>query len=81
MNLFLVGRLDPEETMGWIKQTRKRFCSAEHPNGYLANDPTAHDVIPFRSLTMVIVRPKSDGRFTRTKQFDDGKERLLQISN
>lgn len=79
MNLFLVGRLDPEETMAWIKQNQEQkiFAPAETPQRLFSlNDPTAHDVIPFRSLTMDIVRPKVMVGLRGTKQFDDGKERL-----
>ncbi len=79
MNLFLVGRLDPEETMTWIKQNQeqKNFAPTETPRRlFKLNDPTAHDVIPFRSLTMDIVRPKVMVGLRGTKQFDDGKQRL-----
>ena len=79
MNLFLVGRLDPEETMAWIKQNQeqKNFAPTETPRRlFKLNDPTAHDVIPFRSLTMDIVRPKVMVGLRGTKQFDDGKQRL-----
>lgn len=79
MNLFLVGRLDPEETITWIKQNQeqKNFAPTETPRRlFKLNDPTAHDVIPFRSLTMDIVRPKVMVGLRGTKQFDDGKQRL-----
>lgn len=79
MNLFLVGRLDPEETMAWIKQNQEQkiFAPTETPRRlFKLNDPTAHDVIPFRSLTMDIVRPKVMVGLRGTKQFDDGKQRL-----
>lgn len=61
MNLFIVGSLDPEETLAWIEQNQdaKAFPPAETPRRlFELNDPTAHDVIPFRSLTMNIARPK-----------------------
>lgn len=79
MNLFLVGRLDPEETMKWVEanQQRKEFLPAEKPQRiFNLNDPTAHDVIPFRSLTMDIIRPKVIVGLRGTKQFDDGRKRL-----
>ncbi|WP_076461190.1 EF-P 5-aminopentanol modification-associated protein YfmH [Limosilactobacillus caccae] len=79
MNLFLVGQLDPEETMAWIEQNQaqKTFPPAEVPRRLFSlNDPTAHDVIPFRSLTMDIVRPKVVVGLRGTKHFDDGRQRL-----
>lgn len=79
MNLFIVGSLDPEETLAWIEQNQdaKAFPPAETPRRlFELNDPTAHDVIPFRSLTMNIARPKVMVGLRGIKQFDDGRERL-----
>ncbi|WP_267200928.1 EF-P 5-aminopentanol modification-associated protein YfmH [Limosilactobacillus kribbianus] len=79
MNLFLVGNLDPAETMEWVidNQNGKDFPTPETPRRLTKlNDPTAHDVIPFRSLTMNIARPKVMVGLRGIKQFEDGRERL-----
>lgn len=79
MNLFIVGQLDPAATSEWIEQNQaaKEFSPAETPRRlFNLNDPTAHDVIPFRSLTMDIVRPKVMVGLRGTKQFTTGQERL-----
>ena len=79
MNLFIVGNLNPQETMTWIEQNQqqKTFPSPEMPRRVFSlNDPTAHDVIPFRSLTMDVVRPKVTVGLRGTKTFNDGHERL-----
>ncbi len=79
MNLFLVGNLDPVATMDWIvnNQNHKTFLPAEKPRRlFKLNDPTAHDVIPFRSLTMNITRPKVMVGLRGIKQFTDGRQRL-----
>lgn len=79
MNLFIVGQLDPAATSEWIEQNQaaKEFSPAETPRRlFNLNDPTAHDVIPFRSLTMDIVRPKVMVGLRGTKQFTTGQKRL-----
>lgn len=79
MNLFLVGNLDPTATMEWVidNQNGKDFPAPEAPRRMTKlNDPTAHDVIPFRSLTMNIARPKVMVGLRGIKQFEDGRERL-----
>lgn len=79
MDLLLVGNLDPIETLEWIKQNQaaKSFLPAEEPRRLFSlNDPQAHDVIPFRSLTMDIVRPKVMVGLRGTKEFIDGRQRL-----
>ncbi|MCH3922419.1 EF-P 5-aminopentanol modification-associated protein YfmH [Limosilactobacillus sp.] len=79
MNLFLVGNLDPTATMEWVidNQNSKDFPASETPRRMTKlNDPTAHDVIPFRSLTMNIARPKVMVGLRGIKQFEDGRERL-----
>ena len=79
MNLLLVGKLDPAETMGWIEdnQAKKEFAPQEKPRRFFElNDPSGHDVIPFRSLTMDVNRPKAMVGIRGLKTFDDGHERL-----
>lgn len=80
MNLFLVGNLDPAETMEWIaaNQAQKDFLVAEAPRRlFKLNDPTGHDVIPFRSLTMNVTRPKVMVGLRGIQHFEDGKKRLF----
>lgn len=79
MNLFIVGNLDPQQTLEWIEENQeaKEFSPTEAPRRlFELNDPTAHDVIPFRSLTMNIARPKVMVGLRGIKQFNDGRERL-----
>jgi predicted Zn-dependent peptidase len=79
MNLFLVGNFDPEETLAWINenQDQKHFPASEKPRRlFELNDPTAHDVIPFRSLTMNIARPKVMVGLRGIKNFANGRDRL-----
>ena len=79
MNLLLVGKLDPAETMGWIEdnQAKKEFAPQEKARRFFElNDPSGHDVIPFRSLTMDVNRPKAMVGIRGLKTFDDGHERL-----
>lgn len=79
MNLLLVGKLDPEKTMGWIEdnQGAKQFATPEAPRRlFELNDPTGHDVIPFRSLTMNVNRPKVMVGLRGFKTFENGRDRL-----
>lgn len=79
MNLFLVGNLDPAVTLKWIEenQQQKQFEEPEEPRRlFELNDPTGHDVIPFRSLTMNVSRPKVMVGLRGIQTFDNGRERL-----
>lgn len=79
MTLLLVGKLDPEETISWIKdnQEKKPFAPAEQPRRlFELNDLSGHDVIPFRSLTMNVNRPKAMVGMRGLKSFNSGRERL-----
>lgn len=79
MTLLLVGKLVPAQTMEWIKanQQRRSFAPQETPRRCFAlNDPAGRDVIPFRSLTMNVSRPKVMVGVRGTKQFTAGRERL-----
>lgn len=79
MTLLLTGKLDPAETMEWIKanQSRKQFAPAEKPQRlFELNDATGHDVIPFRSLTMNVSRPKEIVGVRGLADFDNGRDRL-----
>ncbi|MBA2914183.1 EF-P 5-aminopentanol modification-associated protein YfmH [Limosilactobacillus frumenti] len=61
MNLVITGKMDPQETLNWvtINQQRRQFDSAQKPERKNdLYDPSGHDVIPFRSLTMDVARPK-----------------------
>lgn len=61
MNLLLTGNINPDEVDEWVKsnQAGKTFLPAKTPERkFELNDPTAHDVIPFRSLNMDVARSK-----------------------
>lgn len=61
MNLFIVGNVDPEETMDWVvaNQDTKSFPVAKQPEvSFEINDADGNDVIPFRTLEMDVTRPK-----------------------
>jgi predicted Zn-dependent peptidase len=79
MTLLLVGNLDPEETIKWVmaNQEQKDFAPQEKPDRrFKLNDPTGKDVIPFRSLTMNVNRPKVMVGIRGLKSFDNGRARL-----
>lgn len=61
MNLVISGKVDPESTIKMIEHNQEQhsFQLAPKPERlFQINDPTGHDVIPFRSLTMDVARPK-----------------------
>ena len=79
MTLLLVGKLEPAQTMTWIKanQQRRSFAAQEAPQRlFELTNPTGHDVIPFRSLTMNVSRPKIMVGVRGTKTFANGRDRL-----
>lgn len=79
MNLLVVGKLDPVAVMSWIKenQEQKQFGPQEKPHRlFTLNDPAGQDVIPFRSLTMNVSRPKVMVGLRGIKRFDSGQDRL-----
>lgn len=79
MNLVLAGNLNPDEIVDWVSenQSRRQFLPALTPNRIFSlNDPTAHDVIPFRSLTMDVARPKVMVGLRGIEMPEDGRERL-----
>ncbi|MCI1974810.1 MAG: insulinase family protein [Limosilactobacillus sp.] len=79
MNLILAGNVDPNETLDWVvsNQSRRQFLPATQPERlFNLNDPTAHDVIPFRSLTMDVARPKVIVGLRGIEMPEDGHERL-----
>ena len=68
MNLFVAGRLDVEQTLEWVEQNQavKHFDEPKLPKRTtVISDPTANDVIPFRTLTMAVERPKVMANFLR----------------
>lgn len=80
MNLLIVGKLDPRQVLEWIwqNQDRKHFDAYEAPKRQeLITDPQANDVIPFRTLTMPVARPKVMVGLRGIQQFANGRERLL----
>ncbi|MBB1063074.1 EF-P 5-aminopentanol modification-associated protein YfmH [Limosilactobacillus fastidiosus] len=79
MNLVLAGNLNPDEIVNWVtqNQNQRQFLPAIKPNRiFNLNDPTAHDVIPFRSLTMDVARPKVIVGLRGIEMPGDGRERL-----
>ena len=79
MNLVLAGNLNPDEIVDWVtqNQSQRQFLPAINPNRiFNLNDPSAHDVIPFRSLTMDVARPKVIVGLRGIEMPEDGQERL-----
>ncbi|EEW53711.1 EF-P 5-aminopentanol modification-associated protein YfmH [Limosilactobacillus antri] len=79
MTLLLAGKLNPAQVMAWVKtnQERRSFVPQKAPQRlFELNDATGHDVIPFRSLTMNVSRPKIMVGVRGTKVFTTGHERL-----
>ena len=79
MNLVLAGKLDPDEVVEWVtnNQSRRQFLPAITPERiFNLHDPAAHDVIPFRSLTMDVARPKVIVGLRGIELPDSGRERL-----
>lgn len=60
MNVFVVGKMDPEEMMGWIRdnQKKKTFAEAKEIRRYFPEEKIA-DIIPFDSINMEVNRAKS----------------------
>jgi len=80
MNLFVAGRLDVEQVLAWVEQNQavKHFDAPKLPKRTaVISDPTANDVIPFRTLTMAVERPKVMVGLRGIQSFENGKERLL----
>ncbi|WP_251575913.1 EF-P 5-aminopentanol modification-associated protein YfmH [Limosilactobacillus agrestimuris] len=79
MNLVLAGNLNPDEIVDWViqNQSQRQFLPVIKPNRiFNLNDPSAHDVIPFRSLTMDVARPKVIVGLRGIEMPEDGQERL-----
>lgn len=79
MNLVLAGKLDPDEVVEWVtdNQSHRQFLPAITPERvFNLNDPSAHDVIPFRSLTMDVARPKVIVGLRGIEMPESGRERL-----
>lgn len=80
MNLFVAGRLDVEQVLAWVEQNQavKHFDALKLPKRTAGNQiRTANDVIPFRTLTMAVERPKVMVGLRGIQSFENGKERLL----
>lgn len=79
MNLILAGNINPDQAVEWVEnnQRQRQFAPAIKPERrFNLNDPTAHDVIPFRTLTMDVARPKVIVGLRGIEMPKDGKERL-----
>lgn len=60
MNLFVVGKMDPEEMMQWIRdnQAKKEFPTAVEIKRHFPEE-TVSDIKPFDSIEMPVQRAKS----------------------
>ena len=62
MTLFVVGKLDPDEVLGWIEanQANKTFASFKPIERKIpATAEDGHDIIPYRVIDMPVNRAKS----------------------
>lgn len=77
MNLFVVGRLDPEETMQQIRdnQAGKTFAEPEPIKRYFP-DEAVEEIVAFSSIEMPVNRPKSIVGVKGIKEAPKGKEGL-----
>lgn len=79
MSLLVAGKLEPAAVMEWVKenQAQKQFAAQVPPRRlFELHDPSGQDVIPFRSLTMNVSRPKIMVGLRGIKQFSAGRDRL-----
>lgn len=79
MNLVLSGNLNPDEVVEWVEnnQRQRQFLPQQKPERiFKLNDPTAGDVIPFRTLTMDVARPKVMVGLRGIAMPENGRERL-----
>lgn len=61
LTLQVAGNLDPAETLAWIEQNQaaKQFAAPlKEPLTFIPADPSGHDLLPYRHLTMPVLRPK-----------------------
>jgi len=62
MDLFIVGNIDPQETLNWViqNQNTKTFPQFKTPNAKLPlEDPNGKDIIKHAEVQMAVNRPKS----------------------
>ncbi len=78
MNLFIVGKMNPEEMMELIKsnQAKKSFSEVTEIERYFPEE-TVDDIKPFDSIKMAIKRPKSIIGIKGIGQAPKGKEALV----
>ena len=79
MNLFIVGNIDPAETMQWIadNQTHKQFDEpSDIETEFELNTLDGSDVIPFRTLEMDVSRPKVMVGIRGLKEINPGQDAL-----
>ena len=78
MNLFIVGKMNPEEMMELIKsnQAKKSFSKVTEIERYFPEE-TVDDIKPFDSIKMAIKRPKSIIGIKGINQAPEGKEALV----
>lgn len=79
MNLFVVGRLDPEQTLDWVQEelAKKDLHRTPRPHSlFKLNDPTGGDVKSFAKIQLPVSRPKMAIGIRGLEQFANGHERL-----
>ncbi|WP_034550836.1 EF-P 5-aminopentanol modification-associated protein YfmH [Carnobacterium funditum] len=78
MNLFVVGKMDPEEMIQLIKtnQAKKNFSEATEIERYFPEETTA-DIKPFDSIKMAVKRPKSIVGIKGVGRAPEGKGALV----
>ncbi|WP_414839889.1 EF-P 5-aminopentanol modification-associated protein YfmH [Carnobacterium sp. TMP28] len=78
MNLFVVGKMNPEEMMALIKlnQAKKSFSEVTEIERYFPEEKIT-DIIPFDSIKMTVKRPKSIIGIKGVGQVPEGEEALV----
>lgn len=79
MNLFIVGRLEPERTLEWVKEdlAKKNLQLTPEPHSlFKLNDPTGGDVKSFSQTKLPVSRPKMAIGIRGLEHFKTGHERL-----
>lgn len=78
MNLFVVGKLDPDDLMAFIRQNQaaKTFEEAEAIERFFPEE-TVTDIRPFHAISMPVNRPKSIVGIKGAEPAPQGKEAMI----
>lgn len=79
MSLLVVGKLNPEQTMEWIRdnQSKKSFAPAyQRPVSLHIADPTGRDVVASGQSKMSVQRPEVMLGLRGIQRFSNGRDRL-----